>query len=88
MAEHPREQELIQGAVGESGWLFRTAPMTGFIELYGPVGELTILEALDEPISAIDALSGEEGTGLLVIGTESKQLVRRVENGRWVVPAE
>ena len=84
MTEHPREQPLHEGPVGDSGWLYRTGPIPGFIEFFGPAGQSATIQALEEPIAAIEPLPGEEESGVLVIGEEIRRPVQRSEDEQWI----
>lgn len=81
MAE--RDQALLEGRIGESGWNYRTARMPGHLDFVSPDDEVQSVEGAGAAIIEVRPLHDPEDRELLVLTDKTERIYRRGDDEIW-----
>lgn len=81
MAE--RDEALLEGPIGESGWSYRTARMPGHLDFISPVDEVQSVEAAGAAIVEVRPLHDAEDREVLVLTDKTERIYRRGDDEVW-----
>lgn len=80
----PRDQELLEGSIGDGTWRYRTARIPGYVDFIRGADEDPQEIRVGGPIIDVQPLRGKDDREVLILTERSETLVRRNDDDEWV----
>ena len=78
-----RDQDLLEGPIGEGGWRYRTARMPGNLDFVSPEDKVQSVEAAGGAIVEVRPLHDSEDREVLVLTEKTERIYRRGDDDTW-----